>query len=185
MPSRDRLSRGMEIEIRRAARDRASALILADLGWRTFDETFAPHTPRADMDRFLNETFTVDRMMRELADERNVVYLAFVDESPAAYLKASTQTEYLPECVAGPKPIEIARLYVDRRYQRMGLGTTLMNKAFEVAREKECETLWLSVWEHNEPAKAFYARFGFEIVGSHPYPVGNDPQIDLLMRRTI
>jgi ribosomal protein S18 acetylase RimI-like enzyme len=42
--------------------------------------------------------------------------------------------------------------------------------------------VWLGVWEHNTAAIKFYQRHGFTKFGEHPYYVGNDKQMDWLMR---
>ena len=54
-----------------------------------------------------------------------------------------------------------------------------MNFALDFASEKKYEMMWLGVWEHNEKAKAFYKKFGFEDTGfNHLFPIGNTPQTD-------
>jgi RimJ/RimL family protein N-acetyltransferase len=37
------------------------------------------------------------------------------------------------------------------------------------------------VWERNPRAIAFYAKLGFVEAGDHVFPVGNDPQRDVVM----
>ena len=41
-----------------------------------------------------------------------------------------------------------------------------MTFALDFAAKKNYELMWLGVWEHNEKAKAFYKKFGFEDTGS-------------------
>ncbi len=174
-----------QILIRPASSCSKDSTILVDLGWRTFDDTFSPFTPRPDMDLFLNANYTTDIFEKDIASRENEYFIAEVNGQPAAFLKMSRQEEYIPPCVTGPELIELAKLYVDVPFKRMGLGTVLMNTAMEVAKRHQSKTMWLGVWEHNEPAKTFYTGWGFTLVGSHPYPVGNDPQTDLLMTKTL
>lgn len=42
-------------------------------------------------------------------------------------------------------------------------------------------TLWLGVWERNAREIAFYAKCGFEDVGSHTFMIGTDAQVDRVM----
>jgi ribosomal protein S18 acetylase RimI-like enzyme len=44
---------------------------------------------------------------------------------------------------------------------------------------------WLGVWEHNPRAIAFYRKSGFVEVGDHVFPVGRDPQRDVVMARAV
>ena len=54
-----------------------------------------------------------------------------------------------------------------------------MSFALNLATEKKYELVWLGVWEHNEKAKNFYKKFGFEDSGAtHPFPIGSTPQTD-------
>jgi RimJ/RimL family protein N-acetyltransferase len=43
--------------------------------------------------------------------------------------------------------------------------------------------VWLGVWERNPRAIAFYKKFGFLEVGVHVFPLGFDPQRDIVMSR--
>ncbi|HCX09280.1 MAG TPA: GNAT family N-acetyltransferase, partial [Hyphomonas sp.] len=45
--------------------------------------------------------------------------------------------------------------------------------------------VWLGVWEHNQKAIAFYAHQGFEPFGRHSFRLGDDVQIDVMMRKKI
>jgi diamine N-acetyltransferase len=42
-------------------------------------------------------------------------------------------------------------------------------------------TLWLSVWERNPRARAFYAKCGFEDAGAADFYVGSDRQTDRIL----
>jgi len=55
----------------------------------------------------------------------------------------------------------ITFLHVNRDYRRLGLGKILMEKAIELAREKNFQTIALMVNINNVNAISFYTRFGF------------------------
>ena len=55
-----------------------------------------------------------------------------------------------------------------------------MKFALDLAKEKGKKRVWLGVWEHNEPGKAFYSHWGFKRFSQHTFPVGSDPQTDEL-----
>lgn len=54
---------------------------------------------------------------------------------------------------------------VARDWRRRGVGTALLEEVFRWAREMDVEKLALSVYPHNEPARALYRKFGFEEEG--------------------
>jgi ribosomal protein S18 acetylase RimI-like enzyme len=41
------------------------------------------------------------------------------------------------------------------------------------------------VWEKNPRAIDFYKKWGFKEVGAHIFPLGDDPQRDLIMELTL
>ena len=43
----------------------------------------------------------------------------------------------------------------------------------------------LGLWEHNPRAIAFYRKAGFAEVGEHAFPLGDDPQRDIVMARPV
>ena len=51
--------------------------------------------------------------------------------------------------------------------------------------EKEYEGIWLGVWEKNFRAQKFYAKYGFEKFGSHTFQMGDDPQVDWLLKKKL
>jgi ribosomal protein S18 acetylase RimI-like enzyme len=65
------------------------------------------------------------------------------------------------------------------------VGAALMQACIDEARRRGHKTLWLGVWEHNPRAQAFYRKWNFVEIGTHVFHLGNDPQTDLLMQRTI
>lgn len=157
----------------------ADAAALAEIAARTFDDTFSPHTPPEDMALFLAEKYGLAQQTAELRDPAMTTLLAEVDGRLAGF--AQLKHGPLPDCVTGPRPIEIYRLYLDKEWKGRGVAQALMAAARAEARRLGAETIWLGVWERNARAIAFYAKCGFVEVGSHLFPVGNDPQIDRIM----
>ena len=149
------------IHIRLAAP--ADAELLADLGARTLRATFGPDKSEAQA-AYLALTFSPEAKSGDLADPQAIVLIAEVHDSAAAY--ARLRFGYSPPGVGGGAPMEIARFYADAPWVGRGVGKTLMESCLDIARDKGCDVVWLDVWEKNLRAIAFYAKWGFKVVGS-------------------
>ena len=160
--------------------DVRDAAVLADLGRRTFHETFAADNTPEDMAAYTAEAFTVGRLAAELR-EPGAVYL--VAEAPPNVLGfARLAPEAPPACITGPGPVRLVKLYVSADAIGSGVGAALMRSSVEWAGETGHRSLWLGVWEHNHRAKAFYERWGFVPVGTESFRLGGDDQTDVLMQ---
>ena len=167
----------------------ADAAALAALGERTFREAFTDANDAHDMDAYVALAFGLPQQSAELGDSRVSCLLAESAEPSGrhaiGYALLREVADETPPCVAGERPIELARLYVDRAWHGRGVGEALMSAAVDAARARGARTLWLGVWEHNPRARAFYARWGFREVGEHAFVLGADRQRDLLLARPI
>ena len=161
----------------------SDAEVLADLARRTFHDTFAATNDPTDMALYLSRAYGIDQQTRELED-RDISTL-LVESSGEAVAFAQLRTGQVPDCVTGPKPIELWRFYVDREWHGRGIAQQLMTRVKAVARERGAGTLWLGVWERNDRARAFYGKCGFADVGEHIFLFGTDPQTDLVMVTTL
>jgi diamine N-acetyltransferase len=161
----------------------ADAPLLAELGARTFRDTFGADNTEADMDLYLAGAFSPEIQTRELSDQGTLFLVAKVDGVPAGYTRLRFGDA--PACVGGTLPVELARFYVDLPWIGRGVAASLMDAALEVADARRCDIVWLDVWERNPRAIRFYSKWGFSVVGSQGFLLGDDMQNDLLMARTV
>ena len=163
----------------------ADADRLAALAERTFRDTFAEDNSPDDIEAYVRASFSPARLRAELADDANTFLLACMDgeEQPVGYAKLRTGTT--DRSVAGPDPVELQRLYVDRSVIGNRVGATLMMASLAAARTAGHRTLWLGVWERNIRAIAFYRKWQFDTVGDHEFRLGSDHQTDLIMARPV
>jgi ribosomal protein S18 acetylase RimI-like enzyme len=160
----------------------ADAELLAELGARTFFETFALTNSDEDMEQYLSESFNKEQQTAELEDPRISALIAEAEQGAAGY--AMLQTGPPPNTELMENPIELVRLYVGKEWIGQGIGAMLMQASLNEARRLGHATLWLGVWEHNGRARAFYQKWGFEDFGEHVFQLGADAQNDFLMKRS-
>ena len=161
----------------------ADAALLADLGARTFSETFAPDNSPEDMAAYLATAFSGSQQSKELADRETLFLIAETEGVAVGY--AMLRSGNVLENVTGENPIELVRLYVSQNQLGSGVGAALMQTCIDEARRRGHKTLWLGVWEHNPRAQAFYRKWNFTDIGTHVFQLGDDPQTDILMQRSI
>ena len=161
----------------------ADALLLAELGARTFYESFAAENTPEDISTYLDASFGPEKQTAELLEPGAIFLIAAIDGIPVGY--AQLRSGESPECVSGSEPIELARIYVSQARLGLGVGEALMRACIDEARRAGHQTMWLGVWERNARAQGFYRKWNFSTVGEHIFQLGSDPQRDLLMERAL
>ncbi|WP_181304623.1 GNAT family N-acetyltransferase [Rufibacter sp. XAAS-G3-1] len=161
----------------------ADAALLADLGWRTFDETFAAYNTPEDMAAFKPTMYTPALQAAELADRHTEFLIVEAAGEAVAYVKWNTSPA--PAEITGQKPFQISRLYLLQACTGRGLGDTLMKMSLERAKQNGHDVVWLTVWESNERAIRFYQKYGFREAGELTFVLGEDVQRDLYLQREV
>lgn len=161
----------------------ADNTLLAELGTQTFYDTFAADNTPENMAAYLAASFSPEKQAAELADPSSVFLIAEVEGLVAGY--ARLKEGQPPAGISGLRPIELVRIYACRAWLGQGVGAALMQACLDEAGRRGCDTLWLGVWEQNPRARAFYRKWGFVEVGQQIFQLGDDPQRDLLMQRSI
>lgn len=156
---------------------------LRQLGRDTFVETFARSNTEADMKKYLDENFRPEKVSEELSNPDSHFFIAWEGNTPIGYLKLNTgkaQTELQDDSA-----IEIERIYVLSAYHGKKVGQLLYEKALEVALDENKSFIWLGVWENNLRAIRFYEKNGFVAFDKHIFKLGEDEQIDIMMKKTL
>lgn len=157
------------------------AAVLAELGARTFTETFGHlYTPQ-DLQAFLDESHSVAAYSTLLASPLFAIWLALEGDEPVGYALAGPCG--LPHEDARPGDGELKRLYVTAQAQGRGVGAKLFEAALAWLERDGPRTLWISVWSENHGAQRFYARYGFEMAGEYEFPVGEQRDREFMYRR--
>lgn len=152
---------------------------LQDISTATFFETFEEHNTPEHMTAYLEKAFNGTQLKQELANPASHFFFALVDDKIAGYLKVNTDDAQSEDM--GEGALEVERIYISNKFQMLGLGKLLMQRALELAEEMKKKRIWLGVWEHNVNAIAFYQKRGFVKKGVHSFFMGDDEQIDWIM----
>ncbi len=177
----DSVACSMSIQIKYAAA--ADAEKIAVLSRQTFYDTFAASNTKDDMDKFMNESFSMEALVNEVTAPGNIFLVALMEGELVGYAKLVLSVN--PPELGDAAAIEIGRIYAAQKTIGKGVGKALMQQCLQVAEEKAKELVWLGVWEHNQRAIDFYTKFGFEKFGEHNFLLGNDVQTDWLMKREL
>ncbi|MDQ0886709.1 ribosomal protein S18 acetylase RimI-like enzyme [Paenibacillus sp. V4I9] len=157
--------------------------LLQEISVETFNETFKNQNSPENMKAYLEKAFNLKQLEKELSNISSEFYFIYSNEEIAGYLKLNTidsQTE-----IMGNDSLEIERIYIRKKLHKQGLGKYLINKAIEIAIERNKEKIWLGVWEKNESAITFYKKMGFVQTGAHSFYMGDEEQIDFIMTKTL
>ena len=153
---------------------------LQKISRQTFFETFSSSNTEENMQKYLAERFSSDKIYNELNDENSEFYFAKIGNSIIGYFKLNfgvSQTE-LKDLGAA----EIERIYVLKEFHGKKIGQILYDKAIEIAKQRKVDFVWLGVWEENLKAINFYKRNGFVAFDKHIFKLGEDEQIDIMMK---
>jgi diamine N-acetyltransferase len=161
----------------------ADAALIAELSRQTFYDAFAADNTKANMDKFMNETFTREKLMQEVGAPGNIFLLAYEGGEAVGYVRMRDTNN--PKLFEEGMAIEIARIYAAQTSIGKGVGSALMQRCIDIARQKNARVIWLGVWENNHKAISFYKKWGFSPFGDHVFMLGDDPQTDLLMKKVL
>jgi ribosomal protein S18 acetylase RimI-like enzyme len=156
---------------------------LQKIGKTTFAETFTEHNTKEDLDKYLEESFSNEKLSLELNNPHSSFYFAEIENNVVGYLKinfGASQTE-----LKDNEALEIERIYVLQAFHGKKLGQALYEKAIAIAKEMKVKYVWLGVWEQNHRALQFYKKNGFVPFDTHIFKLGNDEQTDIMMKLVI
>lgn len=168
-----------EPTIRRAGP--ADAETLAELGARTFADTFAHLYHPDDLRDFLAEAYGLERTRADLADPAKAHWL--VEDGGRAIGYALAGPCGLPHAEVTPACGELKRLYFVKDRQGGGLGRALFGEVLAWLQAHGPRQVWIGVWSQNFGAQRFYERHGFAKAGEYGFQVGRTTDREFILRR--
>ena len=136
------------MEIRRAIE--GDAPDIGALSICVWVDTYATEGVYDKISKFVYSEFTEEKILEVIRNK--IVYVATNEDNLTGYIVLSSDTD---------SKIEIETLYVMPKFQREGVGKQLIQQSLALAGK----TIWLSTWELNHRAIAFYNKIGFKETG--------------------
>ncbi len=183
---------------------------LVQIAEKTFRDAFEAFNNPQDFQDYAEKAFHSNQILRELRQAGSSFYFLYDQGELVGYFKTNeyqAQTD-----IQDPEALELERIYVLPEHQGKGVryvprlqpgdqspigdlddqdryqshrqqhSQYMLNAVKKQALEMGKRYLWLGVWKENRDAVRFYESFGYRIFGEHPYYVGQDRQMDWLMR---
>ena len=170
--------------------DRSVALMVPDqallerllpVARRIFTETFGSLYDPEDFARFCDGVYRPGgTMSRDFADPGVHWHVAAVQGDPIGYAKLTPLRA--PASRPRPGAMELQQIYVLADWHGAGVAARLMEWSLATARAEGAPEIYLTVFDHNERAKRFYARYGFEDVGRCTFQLGERIDDDRIWR---
>jgi len=147
--------------------DPADAVCLSALATQVFLETYATCGIRPSLAREAESQFSASAFTSRLAKREGRTLLAERNEHLIAFAELALGATHV--LVRSALAAELTRLYVQSPFIGRGVGRRLLERTEALAAAEGVSTLWLTAWVGNERALAFYARQGYEQLGSTEY----------------
>lgn len=157
--------------------------LLRNISVQTFTETFAHQNSESDMRKYVSENLSIEQLSKELNIKGSSFYFLNLNSDVIGYLKINTgkaQTELKNDI-----SLEIERIYIKHEFHGKNIGKQILDKAIEIAKEHHYQYIWLAVWELNLKAIAFYKKHNFVEFDKHIFKLGDDEQIDIMMKMNL
>lgn len=155
------------IEIVRATSIHAE--ILATIGKSTFLDAHGHSAPEKDIAIYTENTYSIETVITELQQPKNIYHLLFYKGKIAGYSKIVLDTPF--NNLTHKKTTKLDRIYFLKDYYGLNLSKTLFDFNVKWARQHHQIGIWLAVWVNNLRAIKFYTKIGFEIIGEYDFNI--------------
>lgn len=153
---------------------------LSELGRTSFVDAFGHLYSAQNLNHFLEETYSLPVIERELANPLRLFRIAEQGGDMLGYCKLGLDVT-LDHNPGGRRVMELKQLYLRGVQTGSGIGANLMGWALDEAKARRFDDIILSVWSQNHRAQRFYSRYGFEKIGDTIFMVGDHRDEEYLL----
>lgn len=168
----------------------ADAAALAEVAGVTFVLACPSSTAQEAIDDFIATALSEAAFARYLADPARTVLVAeSVAGEPFDGYTMLVAGEPVDADVAAAVRIrptaELSKIYVREGSHGRGTARELLIRTLDAAREGGAAGIWLGTNEENARAQRFYAKHGFERIGTKRFKLGDRYEHDLVFERPV
>ena len=176
----------MGLLVRQALPDDVPAL--AAVAAETFGLACPPSMSTERVEAFIADVLSPERFAEYLADPARHLLIAEEDGTAVGYamLVAGEPADDDVRAAIRHRPtVELSKIYVLPSSHGGGTASRLMAESIGWARATGAAGLWLGVNQQNERAQRFYAKSGFERVGTKRFLVGGQYEDDFVLEQPL
>ncbi len=158
---------------------------LSDVAAVTSPLACPPEATEEDVAAFVAGVLSVERFGEYLSDPAKTVLKATSGDAIVGYamlVAGEPADPNVAKALTLRPTLEISKMYVLPGRHGTGVSTALMSAAIDQARATGCAGVWLGVNQRNARAQRFYAKHGFERVGTKTFLVGAQTHHDYVMQ---
>ena len=136
--------------------------IVRRLAREIWEEHYTKILSQEQIDYMLDLFYSEQKIKSEL--EEGFVWEMLWDEGkPIGYLVCKVESE----------KVYISKIYLKAETRGKGLGKLLLNRAIELAKQNQKNSIYLNVNKYNVDSIAFYERNGFTKIDEGVFDIGN------------
>jgi len=154
----------LSFELRAATVEDAETI--AALSVQVFLDTYATEGVRPDLAQEAMSEYSVAAFTDRLREPGRTFVVAEVGTGLIGFAEIQTLEARAP--VGDVSGAQLVRLYIQPAVQGHGVGRALIQHAETIA-STHSKALWLTAWEKNDRALAFYTHLGYADVGADTY----------------
>lgn len=155
--------------------------VISELLYRSFYNTFKTAANEIPLTAYL-ESLNSGAIIKMMDRSDTDFYVAELENKVSGFIQLVKETPY-PD--SAPTFLKVERLYVDTDILNQGIGSKLMDKAFELGKEQGSTMIWLLVLRSNTAGVKFYEKLGFKTFDTSPGKFKEDAELDLWMVKSL
>ncbi|KEJ90259.1 GNAT family N-acetyltransferase [Sulfitobacter donghicola] len=162
--------------------DTTDASSLAALSIEVWVGTYLKEGVSPHFADFVLDAFTPSKIAALIADPKEFILVSDNETGIDGYIRL-TSNSAAP--VSGCSDLEISTFYIQPRHHGKGIGTRLLEAAFEYAAQLGVSSVWLATNAENAPAIAFYLSKGFEQLGETQFTIDGNSYLNNVYSRKL
>jgi ribosomal protein S18 acetylase RimI-like enzyme len=149
------------MKIRDATNGDIEGIVL--VGRKSFIWAFAHLFPSDVLERYLDKTYSTEKITASLSKPNNIYAVAETQEGIVGFLKLKLNCSH--DLIQDAHQLQLQKIYVLPQSADAGIGSKLMLEAEKRILSEAPDCAWLMVYEKNHRAISFYKQFGYGIIG--------------------